>query len=96
MVQLREDNGDIRLRSWNTGADTIWATASYAWAEGKTYNIRVVVDGLTVNVYVDATLELSYTFASTPDFYGSNAYGLARSTGSDLTQFDNFIIYSMF
>lgn len=87
-VQLREDNGDIRIANYN--ASPIYGQVAFAWVEGQTYHVSVRINSSGfIEVYVDDILRVTGTDGSI-GVTSSTRVGLSRNTGSSSTAFDNF------
>ena len=93
-VNVREDNGDISLNQVVGGVLLGLQTTPFTWNEGQTYDIRMELDedGVATG-YIDNVLKVTGTVPRALRDRGS--YGIARNTGSNQTNFDNFKITNL-
>ncbi len=88
-INMREDNGDIRIVKYQSGSSTVLDTAAFSFTEGQNYNIKVVLNGSSITAFVNNVSVLSAvsTFLQT-----NQLFGVGRNTGSNATRLDNWLV----
>jgi hypothetical protein len=97
-LRVQIDGSTVYLVSVNNGSTSTLASVSAALTNGVTYNLRVVINGTAVSVFVDGTQKLTFTLSGSDASVFSQAvatkFGFRTGGGGDVStmRFDNFTV----